>query len=132
MARARASTPANDGSASTLANGSASTPVSPCLAVSWAADVGSALSYLHDRRIIHRDVKPQNLLIFWDPTSAMGMGYVRTTAKLADFGLARVRPESDPTPSVDGEATPALGQRPAPHDDRRLHGVVSSARGVRI
>lgn len=38
-----------------------------------------SLVYLHSRRIFHRDLKPQNLLI--DSTG--------TVIKLADFGLAR-------------------------------------------
>uniref|UniRef100_A0A1L8DKM5 cyclin-dependent kinase n=1 Tax=Nyssomyia neivai TaxID=330878 RepID=A0A1L8DKM5_9DIPT len=38
------------------------------------------LSYCHKRRVLHRDVKPQNLLI-------SGMGEL----KLADFGLARAK-----------------------------------------
>lgn len=38
------------------------------------------LSYCHKRRVLHRDVKPQNLLI-----SEMG------ELKLADFGLARAK-----------------------------------------
>lgn len=38
------------------------------------------LSYCHKRRVLHRDVKPQNLLI-----SEVG------ELKLADFGLARAK-----------------------------------------
>lgn len=38
------------------------------------------LSYCHKRRVLHRDVKPQNLLI-----SELG------ELKLADFGLARAK-----------------------------------------
>ena len=38
----------------------------------------SGIAYCHSRRILHRDLKPQNLLI--DKEGAL---------KLADFGLAR-------------------------------------------
>lgn len=41
------------------------------------------LEYLHQKNIIYRDLKPENLLIFSD-------GYV----KLADFGLAKELKES--------------------------------------
>ena len=42
-----------------------------------------ALRYLHANWIVHRDVKPQNVLI-------IGSGEQRGTVKLADFGLALV------------------------------------------
>jgi fused-like protein len=43
-----------------------------------ACDLVSALNYLHSRRILHRDMKPQNILIGSD-------GFY----KLCDFGFAR-------------------------------------------
>ena len=45
----------------------------------YAAEIISALEYMHTRRIVHRDLKPQNLLVTRDGT-----------VKLTDFGLARI------------------------------------------
>lgn len=43
-----------------------------------------ALGHAHDRQVIHRDVKPQNVLVAAEP--AAGAGF----AKLADFGVAHL------------------------------------------
>jgi serine/threonine protein kinase len=45
-------------------------------------DVVSGLEYLHSVKIIHRDVKPQNILLFKRGNTL--------TAKLADFGVSKV------------------------------------------
>jgi serine/threonine-protein kinase len=47
-------------------------------AVAYAIEVGRALSCAHQNRLVHRDVKPQNVLI--DPQGR---------AKVTDFGIAR-------------------------------------------
>src|SRR3954452_21851638 len=53
-----------------------SLPVSE--AVAYAIEIGRALSAAHAARLVHRDVKPQNVLI--DPEGR---------AKVTDFGIAR-------------------------------------------
>src|SRR5215210_218580 len=47
-------------------------------AVAYAVEIGRALAAAHAERLVHRDVKPQNVLI--DPEGR---------AKVTDFGIAR-------------------------------------------
>lgn len=57
-------------------------PEHPERLVRIAADLSAALAHIHDRGIVHRDIKPQNILIVRDKSEH---GY---TPKLLDFGLA--------------------------------------------
>ena len=67
-----------------LAHRLARGPMKPRQVADVGAQMADALSYVHGREVIHRDVKPENILL--SETPAFGYTLV---AKLADFGVAQ-------------------------------------------
>src|SRR6478672_12844294 len=89
-------------------------------AIAYAIEVSRALGAAHDHRIVHRDVKPQNVLIDEEGT-----------AKVTDFGIARSLAEEGLT--ADGRVLgttdyvspeQALGQDVGPQSDIYSLGIV--------
>ncbi len=66
-----------------------------------------AVAFAHARRVIHRDLKPQNILV----------DRARNALKVADFGLARC-------------FTPPI--RPYTHEARGVHSTASRAGGLSL
>lgn len=71
-------------------------PLQPLRALRIARQIASALEAVHEKSIVHRDVKPHNIMLD-----------ARDQVKLIDFGLAKVRVE------LLSSATRAAASRPA-------------------
>ncbi|KAF9314265.1 Serine/threonine-protein kinase [Podila horticola] len=54
--------------------------------------LASALEFLRSKNLIHRDLKPQNLLLHPASSAKEGSGYGLPVLKIADFGFARSLP----------------------------------------
>jgi serine/threonine protein kinase len=67
-------------------------PLSPAEALAALEGPLAALAEAHAQGIVHRDVKPHNLLVFGDLGGALEAGG-NATVKLADFGIAQLRAE---------------------------------------
>jgi serine/threonine protein kinase len=66
-----------------LATRLGSGPIAPRHIAEIGFDVAEALEYVHSNGVIHRDVKPSNILLV-----DYGNGAPRARAKLSDFGIA--------------------------------------------
>jgi [calcium/calmodulin-dependent protein kinase] kinase len=71
--------------------GMASRTIEPKLMVSYARQICAGLEYLHKKGVIHRDIKPDNILLGRDDC-----------VYLADFGTAEVFGEADAQRGVTG------------------------------
>ena len=95
-------------------------PLGPKTVIELVLQVADALRFAHERGVIHRDVKPQNILL----TTA-------GDAKVADFGIARAAnattsSESNPLMGTAGYLSPeqAKGETVGPASDLYSLGVV--------
>jgi serine/threonine-protein kinase len=78
-------------------------PLAPSAVVAIASQVLAALDAAHARRIVHRDVKPDNVFLTSTPTA-------KDVVKLLDFGIAKLAPEEAAPLTRAGEVigTPAF------------------------
>jgi WD40 repeat protein len=77
-------------------------PVPARLAAHWLAALAAAVQHAHDRGILHRDIKPDNVIL------AGGPGSDGLIPRLTDFGLAKLVEEA-------GEETRSEARLGTPH-----------------
>jgi serine/threonine-protein kinase len=77
-------------------------PIAEIRALQLARDIAAGLGHAHEANIIHRDVKPDNVLV----CSAGILPARDTLAKLTDFGLAKLLNEQDLTQTGIAVGTP--------------------------
>ncbi len=87
--------------------------------VSYTKQIATALQYAHDQRLIHRDVKPENMLL--------GRNY---EVLLSDFGIATISQTSRSVPTLDVSGTISymapeqINGKPRPASDQYSLGII--------
>ncbi len=84
------------------------------------AQVADALGYAHRQGVIHRDVKPANILLAWETDDLTGKQ--RCRAYLSDFGVARALDAPDLTQTGLTVGTPAYMSPEQATGERALDG----------
>src|SRR5205807_2313907 len=71
------------------------TPVPPGEAAAFVATLAEAVHYIHDRGVLHRDLKPGNILLEGSSERQAGSSPLpEWLPKITDFGLAKLAEES--------------------------------------
>jgi hypothetical protein len=90
----------------------------PSLLIGWMCDLCFGVAHLHSKRVIHKDIKCQNLLVYAFPN--------RLRVKICDFGLARQ--SSGDSSAAGGGMTMAGGGTQAFMAPEQREGAKSSAK----
>jgi serine/threonine-protein kinase len=61
----------------------------PRMAVSVGRQICLALAAAHERGIVHRDMKPENVFVLKTPPSGLGAGEQKLAIKVLDFGISK-------------------------------------------
>jgi serine/threonine protein kinase len=73
---------------------------------SWAVSICRTMEWLHGKGVIHRDLKPQNVLVANFDLPQHGSGALQSGVKICDFGFARLQDPAESRGAVSTLGTP--------------------------